>query len=42
MSSSWPILLGIFAVVVGAIWYDATIASAGGHLPGAPIPAAHP
>jgi hypothetical protein len=28
MSSSWPIVLGIFAVIVAAFWYDATIASA--------------
>jgi len=30
MSSSWPILLGVFAVVVAAFWYDATIAAGGG------------
>jgi hypothetical protein len=29
MSSSWPILLGVFALVVAAFWYDATVASAG-------------
>jgi hypothetical protein len=28
MSSSWPILLGVFALVVAAFWYDATNASA--------------
>jgi hypothetical protein len=22
MSSSWPILLGVFALVVAAFWYD--------------------
>ncbi len=28
MSSSWPILLGVFALVVAAFWYDASNASA--------------
>lgn len=29
MNSSWPIVFGIFALVVAAFWYDATIASTG-------------
>jgi hypothetical protein len=28
MRSSWPIVLGIFGIVVAAYWYDATNASA--------------
>jgi len=28
MSSSWPIVFGIFAIVVAAFWYDASISSA--------------
>ncbi|HTQ48673.1 MAG TPA: hypothetical protein VMI75_38210 [Polyangiaceae bacterium] len=28
MNSSWPILLGVFALVVAAFWYDASNASA--------------
>lgn len=28
MSSSWPIVLGVFALVVAAFWYDASNASA--------------
>ncbi len=28
MSSSWPIVLGVFAIVVAAFWYDASNASA--------------
>jgi hypothetical protein len=28
MNSSWPILLGMFALVVAAFWYDASNASA--------------
>jgi hypothetical protein len=28
MSSSWPIVLGVFALVVAAFWYDANVASA--------------
>jgi hypothetical protein len=38
MSSSWPILLGVFALVVAAFWYDASNASASA--PGAPVHAA--
>jgi hypothetical protein len=38
MSSSWPIVLGIFAVIVAAFWYDATIASASSPSP-APVQA---
>jgi hypothetical protein len=29
MNSTWPIVLGIFALVAAAFWYDATIASTG-------------
>ena len=28
MNSSWPILLGVFALVVAAFWYDASNVSA--------------
>ncbi len=28
MTSSWPIVFGMFAVVIAALWYDATVASA--------------
>jgi hypothetical protein len=28
MSSSWPIVLGMLAVVFAAFWYDASVASA--------------
>jgi hypothetical protein len=27
MSSSWPILVGMFAVVFAAFWYDAAVAA---------------
>jgi hypothetical protein len=29
MSSSWPILVGMIAVVFAAFWYDASIATPG-------------
>lgn len=38
MSSSWPILLGVFALVVAAFWYDANNAAAAAS--GAPVHAA--
>lgn len=33
MSRTWPIVFGLFALVVAAFWYDANYASA---RPGAP------
>ncbi len=33
MNSSWPIVLGIFALVVAAFWYDANVAAAGASSP---------
>ena len=38
MTSSWPILLGVCALIVAAFWYDASNASA--NAPGAPAQAA--
>ena len=29
MSSSWPIVVGMIAVVFAAFWYDASVATAG-------------
>ena len=36
MSSSWPILIGMFAVVFAAFWYDASVAAAGAPQSSAP------
>src|SRR5271165_5207208 len=36
MSSSWPILVGMFAVVFAAFWYDAAVAAAGAAQSSAP------
>jgi hypothetical protein len=41
MSSNSPILVGIFAVLVAAFWYDATVASTGAHSTEARAGAAH-
>jgi hypothetical protein len=44
MSSSWPILFGMIAVVFAAFWYDASVATAAAQTPvAAPamVPAPH-
>lgn len=33
MSSSWPILVGMIAVVFAAFWYDASVATTGAQPP---------
>ena len=38
MNSTWPIVLGILAVVAAAFWYDASVASRSDALE-APAPA---